>query len=288
MKRIPFLYLFVLFLLSSCVHHTPFVEEYYFQALGEESEIVITCDAERIKEGEIDEIIPDGVKSSSLMAKAERLTLSLLPDVEDFTLSGALEGDISSFGINSGLFFSSSYSREKDGGTVWYSGNGRSIYSPENGIVLFTEGSYTDFYTRSYSERVKKIDDSTAALMAGGVFSLYVFEPERLFDIGFELPQTVLDGIVSTCLVFNSSDGELRMSGFFTMEGESEARALNTLFRNQVIQKKRREGGKIDYTSLSGLFTVDGSTVRIAGLELTGEMKSRTVEMINERIGGLV
>lgn len=288
MKRVLLPSLFILLLFSSCVHHSPFVEEYYFQALGEKGEIVVTCDAEKIKSGELDSVVGESLKSDSLMKKADRITLSLIPDDEDYTLSGALEGDISSFWTNSGLSVSSSFEKEKDGETRWYSGNGASVYSPENGILLFTEGSYSDFYTRSYSDRIKMIDDITAGKMAGSALSLYVFGPERLLDIGFEIPQTVLSEIVMACLLLDGDGDELVLSGTFLMSGESGARALNTLLRNQVIQEKRRSGEKLDTLSLASVFSYSGNAVKISGYVLSQEMKQKTGNMISERIGGII
>lgn len=288
MKRVLLPFLFVLLLFSSCVHHTPFVEEYYFQALGENGEIVVTCDAEKIKSGELDGIVSESLSSGSLMKKAERITLSLIPNDEDFTLSGAVEGDISSFWTNSGLSVSSSFEKEKDGETVWYSGNGGSVYSPENGILLFTEGSYSDFYTRSYSDRIKMIDDLTAEKMAESALSLYVFGPERLLDIGFEIPQTVISEIVTAFLLIDGNGDDLMLSGTFLMTEESSARALNTLLRNQVIQKKRRNGEKIDTLSLAGVFSYSGNAVKISSYVLSQEMKQKTGNMISERIGGII
>ncbi len=288
MKRVLLSSLFILLLFSSCVHHTPFVEEYYFQALGEKSEIVVTCDAEKIKSGELDDIVGESLKSDFIVKKADRITLSLIPTDVDYTLSGAVEGDISSFWTNNGLSASSSFIKEKDGETVWYSTSGQSVYSPENGILLFTEGSYSDFYTRSYLDRVKLIDDSIAQKMAESALSFYVFEPERLFDIGFEIPNTVLSEIERTCLLIDKEGENLTLSGFFTMTGESGARALNTLLKNQVIQEKKRNGEKLDTASLAGVFSCSNNTVRISGYVLSSEMKEKAGNMINERIGGII
>ena len=36
--------------LTGCVHHTPFEEEYFFQAMGKDGEIVITADTTKLKE----------------------------------------------------------------------------------------------------------------------------------------------------------------------------------------------------------------------------------------------
>ena len=47
-----------LIVLTGCVHHTPYTEEYYFQSLGEPSEIVVTADLDKMKEGRFAALLP--------------------------------------------------------------------------------------------------------------------------------------------------------------------------------------------------------------------------------------
>ncbi len=285
LKRILFVLLITL-LLSSCVHHSPFREEYYFQALGREGEVVVTADGESIRRGDADEIVGFSAKDNAIIKKADRITVS----IEDETVSGAVEGNISKWGTNSLLSLSSSFDKVKDGEgkTVWYTDSLYSLYSPENGILLFSSGDYSSFYERSYLEREKRIDDETASLMASSSFSVYIYSPESLSSLGFDIPQTVMDGITRVCLLFNNKEGEIKMSGFIETVGESEARALNTILRNQIIQDKRREGEALDIKALSNVFAALESSVVITDYTLTGKMKESASNLIESNVGGLL
>ncbi len=294
MKKILFPALLFVILLTGCVHRTPFTTEYFYQALGEKGEIVMTADMERIKSGEADEIIDESVKNNSIVKKATRISASLLKEEDEegahYVTSGAVEGDISRFWINTGLSFSSAFSKEKEEDAVWYSaaeGN-LSLYVPQNGVLLFTDGDYPSFYRRSYTEREMLISDETALRMASSVFSVYVFEPESLSQIGFELPDTVTAEIKETCLLFDNKDGILMLSGYINTSSEGTARALNTLLRNQIVQEKRRNGEKLDVSALSPIFITSGSSVIITDYTLTGEMKEKAGSLIGERLGGLI
>ncbi len=290
MKKV-FLVLISVLLVTSCAHRTPFVSEYFYQALGEEGEIVLTGDMERIKNGELDEIVDESVKSNAIIKRATRISLSLLPSGEDdYIFSGAVEGNLSQFGTNSVFFFSSAFKKEKDAesNARWYTDSNMSLYSPHNGVLLFTDGDYVSFYKRSYTEREMLIDDETASLMAESAFALYVFEPKGLIDIGFEIPQTVTAEMKETCLLFSSQEGSITLSGYVNTTSEGTARALNTLLRNQIIQEKRREGESLDTSSLSSVFTINGSQLKISEYVLSGEMKNKARLLISEKLGGIL
>jgi len=294
MKKILFPALLFVILLTGCVHKTPFTTEYFYQALGVEGEIVMTADMERIKSGELDEIIDESVKTNSMVKKATRISASLLKEENEegayYVTSGAVEGDISRFWINTGLSLSSAFSKEKEEDAVWYSDaeGSLSLYVPQNGVLLFTDGDYPSFYRRSYTQREMLISDEIALKMASSVFSVYVFEPESLSRIGFELPDTVTAEIEETCLLFDNKDGTLKLSGYIKASSEGTARALNTLLRNQIVQEKRRNGEKLDVSALSGIFITSGSSVLITDYTLTGEMKEKARSLIGERLGGLI
>lgn len=283
--------LILVLVLTGCVHHTPFVDEYFYQALGEEGEIVMTGDMERIKSGEMDEIVDESVKSNILVKRATRISVSLLPEEnDDYVLSGAVEGNLSQFGTNSIFFFSSAFTKEKDkeSNARWYTDSNISLYSPHNGVLLFTDGDYVSFYKRSYTEREMLIDDETASLMASSAFALYVFEPRSLVDIGFEIPDTVTAEMEETCLLFSSEEGSISLSGYINTTSAGTARALNTLLRNQIIQEKRRNGETLDTKALSSVFTVNDSRLIIKSYVLSGEMKDKARNLISGKLGGIL
>ncbi len=248
--------------------------------------MVFTADGESIKNGDADEIVSSGVKENAIIKKADRITISL----EGEKIEGAVEGDISKWGTNTLLSLSSAFSRVKEGESEkqWYTDSVYSLYSPKSGILLFSNGDYSSFYDRTYRERVKLIDDDTASLMASSSLSVYIYEPESLSSLGFDIPSSVMDGIEKVCFLFNNEEGELKMSGFIETEGQSEARALNTILRNQIIQDKRREGEALDTKALSSVFVVKDKSVVITDYILTGKMKESARTMIESNVGGLL
>ena len=298
MKKIAFVLLVIIVMLvgTSCVHHYPYEPEYWFQALGEDGEYVLTADVTRLQNGEGKEIVDPSILSNPVASKASRISLSLIAEDPDedtyplplssFMVSGAIEGKYSPFIINNSLKFSGSV-KVKENGITRYKSGAMSIYAPMKNLILFSEGDYDYLYERTIENRWKYIDDETASAMASSLFSLYVFSPETLVDIGFEIPQTVLSEMTRTCILFDEKDGVLVMSGRIETTGDGTARALSTLFKNQIVQEKRRNGEKLDTKALSGMFTTKERIVIIDGYPLSGEMKEKAKSLMTEGIGGL-
>ena len=298
MKKIAFVLLVIVLMLvgTSCVHHYPYEPEYWFQALGDDGEYVLTADVSRLQNGEGKEIVDPSILSNPVSSKASRISLSLVaeeaPDevyplpVSSFVVSGAIEGKYSPFIINNSLKFSGS-TKVKENGLTRYKSGAMSVYAPMKNLILFTEGGYEYLYKKTIDEREKLIDDETASAMASSLFSVYVFSPETLVDIGFEIPQTVLSEMTRTCILFDEKEGVLVMSGRIETTGDGTARALSTLFKNQIVQEKRRNGEKLDTKALSGMFTTKESVVIIDDYPLSGEMKEKAKSLMSEGIGGL-
>ena len=298
MKKSILSLLVVVFVLvgTSCVHHYPYEPEYWFQALGEDGEYVLTADVTRLQNGEGKEIVDPSILSNPVASKASRISLSLIAEdldedtyplpLSSFVVSGAIEGKYSPFIINNSLKFSGSV-KVKENGITRYKSGAMSIYAPMKNLILFSEGDYDYLYERTIENRWKYIDDETASAMASSLFSVYVFSPETLVDIGFEIPQTVLSEMTRTCILFDEKDGVLVMSGRIETTGDGTARALSTLFKNQIVQEKRRNGEKLDTKALSGMFTTKERIVIIDGYPLSGEMKEKAKSLMTEGIGGL-
>ena len=298
MKKIAFVLLVIIVMLvgTSCVHHYPYEPEYWFQALGEDGEYVLTADVTRLQNGEGKEIVDPSILSNPVASKASRISLSLIAEdpeedtyplpLSSFVVSGAIEGKYSPFIINNSLKFSGSV-KVKENGITRYKSGAMSIYAPMKNLILFSEGDYDYLYERTIENRWKYIDDETASAMASSLFSVYVFSPETLVDIGFEIPQTVLSEMTRTCILFDEKDGVLVMSGRIETTGDGTARALSTLFKNQIVQEKRRNGEKLDTKALSGMFTTKERIVIIDGYPLSGEMKEKAKSLMTEGIGGL-
>ena len=298
MKKIAFVLLVIIVMLvgTSCVHHYPYEPEYWFQALGEDGEYVLTADVTRLQNGEGKEIVDPSILSNPVASKASRISLSLIAEDPDedtyplplssFVVSGAIEGKYSPFIINNSLKFSGSV-KVKENGITRYKSGAMSIYAPMKNLILFSEGDYDYLYERTIENRWKYIDDETASAMASSLFSVYVFSPETLVDIGFEIPQTVLSEMTRTCILFDEKDGVLVMSGRIETTGDGTARALSTLFKNQIVQEKRRNGEKLDTKALAGMFTMKERIVIIDGYPLSGDMKEKAKSLMTEGIGGL-
>ena len=298
MKKIAFVLLVIIVMLvgTSCVHHYPYEPEYWFQALGEDGEYVLTADVTRLQNGEGKEIVDPSILSNPVASKASRISLSLIAEDPDedtyplplssFVVSGAIEGKYSPFIINNSLKFSGS-TKVKENGLTRYKSGAMSIYAPMKNLILFSEGDYDYLYERTIENRWKYIDDETASAMASSLFSVYVFSPETLVDIGFEIPQTVLSEMTRTCLLFDEKDGVMVMSGRIQTTGDGTARALSTLFKNQIVQEKRRNGEKLDTKALAGMFTTNESVVYIDGYPLSSTMKEKAKSLMSEGIGGL-
>ena len=298
MKKIAFVLLVIIVMLvgTSCVHHYPYEPEYWFQALGEDGEYVLTADVTRLQNGEGKEIVDPSILSNPVASKASRISLSLIAEDPDedtyplplssFVVSGAIEGKYSPFIINNSLKFSGSV-KVKENGITRYKSGAMSIYAPMKNLILFSEGDYDYLYERTIENRWKYIDDETASAMASSLFSVYVFSPETLVDIGFEIPPTVLSEMTRTCILFDEKDGVLVMSGRIETTGDGTARALSTLFKNQIVQEKRRNGEKLDTKALAGMFTTKERIVIIDGYPLSGDMKEKAKSLMTEGIGGL-
>ena len=281
---------------TSCVHHYPYEPDYWFQALGEDGEYVLTADVERLKNGEGEEIVDPAILSNPVASKASRISLSLVAEennedvyplpLSSFIVGGAIEGKYSPFVINNSLKFSGAI-KVKENGVTRYKSGSMSIYAPMKNLILFTDGDYDYLYQKTIEDREKLIDDETAYLMASSLFSVYVFSPETLVDIGFEIPQTVLSEMTRTCILFDEKDGVMVMSGKIETTGDGTARALSTLFKNQIVQEKRRNGEKLDTKALSGMFTTKESVVLIDGYPLSPTMKEKAKSLMTEGIGGL-
>ena len=298
MKKSILSLLVVVFMLvgTSCVHHYPYEPDYWFQAIGDDGEYVLTADVERLRNGEGEELIDPSILSNPVAAKASRISLSLIAKegtedlyplpLSSFITSGAIEGKYSPLIINNSLKFSGSM-KVKENGVVRYTSGSMSVYAPMKNLILFTDGDYSSFYQRTIEEREKLIDDETASAMASSLFSVYVFSPETLVDIGFEIPQVVLSEMTRTCILFNEIDGVMVMSGRIETTGDGTARALTTLFKNQIIQETRRNGEKLDTKALAGMFATNDNIVLIADYPLSSSMKEKAKGIMTQGIGGL-
>lgn len=295
MKKVfPVLLVLVAFLALSCSHiHSPYQEEYFFQALGENGELVLTADVEKLRGGELGTLLPE---DDSVINRTERVNLSLLPEdetlypspMENFVLSGALEGNFPKILSNMSLSQNSDFQKVKDLKPKRFAGNGLVLGVPQSGIVIFTNGDYDEFLSRSIENREKRIPDDIAAKMASSSVAFYSRSPKTLMDIGFSLPQVVLETIEETYLMFDEGEEGFVLNGVLALDSESGARALNTLLKNQYIQSVKRSGEKLDTKKAAGYFTYQEESVLIDGFVLTNAMNENTMALLEKTLGGIV
>lgn len=295
-KRYFIVLLSLALVLSSCVHHTPFEEEYYFQALGESSELVVTADVKKVENSSLQEVLPTDGLGKTIVDRADRLNVALTPkvldkyplEISDYSLSGAVEGNFGSFTVNTALSWSKPFHKEKEDGVKYYTDGNLSAAVPKSGILLFTDSDYVDFYKKTFSERVKLIEDEIAIKMADSTAALFVRTPQTLLDLGFELPDTALKQIYTSYFMIDEIDGQLLLNGYMIMYDKSGARTMNTILRNQIIQSIKRSGQKVDIKAIGGFFEYEENIVTISSFPLEGEMKERALSLISDSLKGLM
>jgi len=224
MKKSIFPILLVaIMVLSSCVHHTPFKEEYYFQAMGESSELVLTADVDKLRNSSLD-VLPDTGIGKTLFDRAERVSIGLMPktvekyplDISDYDVYGGFEGNYGSFTVNTALSWSKEFEKQKTDGIKYYTNGTISAAVPKSGLLLFSTSSYKDAYEKTFSARTKLIEDEIAAQMANSTTAFFVRTPETLLDLGFELPDTAIKQIFTSYFMIDevdkSSDNQVFLS----------------------------------------------------------------------------
>lgn len=289
-KTLLFLSLCLLFV--SCVHKTPYKEEYYFQAMGDSSEIVITADVDKLKDSSLN-ILPE---DNEIAKRADRITVGLLPEttevyplpMESYAINGAIEGNFGKFVTNTALSWSKEFEKEKKDGLKYYTNGSIQAAVPKSGILIFSDTSYKEHYERTIKNREKLISDEIAREMVGAAASLYLNTPETLLDIGFELPDTALKKIERCYFLIDDVDGQLYMNGKLMMYDESGAKTMNTILRNQLLVSLRKSGVKFNVKDLAAFFAYEGNTVSINDFALQGDMAAKAQALVTQAVGSMI
>lgn len=287
-KSLSIVFILILLFTTSCVHHSPFVNEYYFQSMGSDNEIVITADIEKLKTletinlpktGNVDEIIKRSDRFS--VAFNPKTTQKYPLEIKDYDYYGAFEGNFGKGLINTALNVATNLKKVSEDGVKYYTNGEISVASPINGIVLFSTSSYTDTLKETILEREKKISDEISQKMASSTIAVFVNRPETLLDLGFEMPQTTLKQIKECVLLLDETDGILSLSGDLIMWDESGARTMNTLLKNQLIQSIKKSGEKLDVKAISHLFNYKENIVIIDRFPLSGEALKKAQDLLS-------
>lgn len=289
MKKGLLLLLIALIVLTGCTHKSPYVSPYYFQAMGDEGEIVITLDANKIK-SESPSLLEDMNLPSIITDRTDRVSLSLYKDsvsetdrypalMQDFEYYGAIEGNFGS-SINMALSFISEFNKVKSNKIKYYESEALSIGLAQKGVVLFASDDYEKAYDKTIKNRVLFISDDIAEKMHDSMLGIYTKKPKTLFDLGFELPQTVLSQMDEALIYMRKNEDKYFMYAAIGMNDKSGARALNTLLRNNVVQETRREGLTLDTKALAKIYYYDENMVYI----YEKEMKDSEVELFMSKV----
>ncbi|MDD7270541.1 MAG: hypothetical protein PUH25_01550 [Spirochaetales bacterium] len=275
-KRILLYCVIVLLILTSCTHTHEFKDGYYFQAMGEDSEIIVTVDTQKAREVRPTLLGVNDSLLSSILDKSSRISVSLSKDeyIEDdpypadiasMNISGAIEGDYSKFIINTGLGFSKDFSKVKEDGVKYYTNSENSIElgSPTSGVILFSNDSYKELYDTTIKNRVIKISDEKAALIGESVMGLYVRSPQTMIALGFEIPLSVIVQMSDAVIYVVEKDSVFYLYADITMKSSSLAKTLNTLLRNQVVAEIKRQGEKPDFKVLGQQYYTQDDKVLI-------------------------
>ena len=278
-----FIILAITLLLTSCVHKSPFDDEYYFQAMGGESDFVVSMDVDKIKKEDPTLIGVNDPLITELIEKSNRLSVSLTSEenpMKDIEFSGALEGDFSKFVINTGLAWSKEFDKVKEE-EVYYTNGDISARVVENGLLMFSSDDYVKHYNTTYENRVIHISDDIASTIASNVMGLYVKDPKTMFDLGFEFPLAVLLKIDYAVMYLCLNEGVYTMNTDIYMKQTSDSNTLLSLIRNKVLSDLKSQGIRPDIKALAKQYKKDANIVQLRDIELKDEQVKMFTSTIN-------
>ncbi len=292
---LPAVFLLMLFL-SSCVHRTPFREEYYFQAMGDPAELVVTMDFSKS-----DRLYADALRQSTqgestllgnLIPRIDRVSMafyepagtirenSAAVDLGSYSFYGGIEGNIPRFITNTALLWTPGWQKIENDRTRYYRNEAMNldVAVPKNGILLFSQGDYMRAYDNTYANRVTKIPYDLAKRMAASLFGFYVTSPQAMLDIGLDIPLTVLKQMNTMLLMIEEkADGLMVLQGSITMNTTRLANSLSILMKTSYISDKRRTNTPLG--DLTNLFILKESTLLINDMALSDEQLSSFTKM---------
>ena len=266
MKRKALILLAGIVLFVSCVYTERFDTE-RARYLGESGDIVVTLNVAEAEECGAAALLPQ----SDIVKRVDRISLSLKSSGEGaFGITGIANGLLSSTEVGTVLIWDPGFVRAGES-PRYYENRKMALKtgSLSDGIVLFTTENYKAEYDRLKGSGNAYIPFHLWNAMESSLAALYVANPENIMVPGVDIPQETLQKIKSVLLFLDDADSSFSLSGEIQMHDEDGARTLCTLLRNLLVQKIRREGGKLDVRALSGIFTYDGSLLRISGYSVS-------------------
>lgn len=280
----------VVFLSSCATTRAPKVPYFDFQAMGEEGVIVVTVDA--VKEQEMVALAFSDLEEFA--RRAERVSLSLRPsssayplEMESIEAYGVVKGDYPKFLINTGMMYASELGRQttKDGLSYFSQKEGLvSLHAPKNDTLLFTNASYEKAYER-FASKQTLIDLETALSMADASIAVYALEPNTFFDLGLDLPETVITQAKVMLLLINQNEnGQYSLDAFITMDTPKLANTLSQMVRTGHLARLKREKVPYKISDLMKMFLIEDDLVTIKHMDLGEEQMA----LLRESLTGLL
>ncbi|MGH0053074.1 MAG: lipoprotein [Sphaerochaetaceae bacterium] len=287
-KLIPLGMVFVV-LLSSCatMARKEALPYYDFQGMADSGVIVVTVDAQ--KEHELIDGVFSGMQEFG--DRAERISLSLSPKENGYPLEadaleayGVIEGDYPKWLVNTAMMYAKEFTRHYAADEITYfqqKDGTLSIYSPNNDKVLFTTTEYPEAYTRYKAER-QLIDLVTASDMASSSIAVYASEPETFFDLGLDLPDTVItQAKVMLLLINQKADGGYSLDAYITMDTPKLATTLSQMVRTGYLARLKRERIPFKIAELMQMFLIEDDLVTIRHMDLDDEQMNNLKQSLS-------
>ncbi|MBO8435993.1 MAG: hypothetical protein IAA97_03335 [Spirochaetes bacterium] len=265
MKRAVLILLASVIFLVSCVYTERFDTE-RGRYLGESGDVLITVDVDALKKSGESALLAQ----NELVDRVDRVSLALSSEDDRVSVSGIANGLLSSTEVGTALIWDPSFIRASDV-PKFYENKRNSLKAGvvEDGIMLFTTGDYEAEYGKLKKRESAYVPEMIWNAMSSSLAALYVESPESISIPELDIPEETISKIEEAVLMLNDTGSALSLSGTVLMDDESSARTLCTLLRNLMVQRIRREGGKLDIRALSGIFTYEDSEVRISGYTLS-------------------
>jgi hypothetical protein len=282
---------------TGCVHRTPFTDEYYFQAMGDPTELVVTLDLSKsdILYGAAVENASSGNKLGilgTLLDRVDRVSMAFyepvgivrdensVVDLSSYAFYGGIEGNIPRFITNTALLWTPGWEKVENERTRYYRNPAMNleVASPKNGLILFSQGDYMKAYDTTYANRETKIPSALARRMASSLFGFYVTSPKAMIDIGLEIPTTVLMQMKTLLLMIEQNPaGKVVLQGSISMNTTRLANSLSILLKTAYIADKRRS--KTPIGDLTDLFVLKDDTLLINNMDLSQEQLDSFTKM---------
>lgn len=263
---------------------------YDFQGMAQPGVIVVTVDA--LKEPELVKSAFEGL--DEFARRAQRVSLSLTPTSDDYPLAsdalqvyGVVEGDYPRWLMNTGMMYARELSRTTttDGLEYFTQKSGDfSLYAPRNNRLLFTNGAYEEAYG-SFISRGQTIDLNTAIDMTQASIAVYVAEPTTFFDLGLDLPESVIkQAKVMLLLIHQKPEGGYSLDAFITMETPRLATTLSQMVRTGYLARLKRDKIPYKISDLMKMFLLEEDRVTIKHMDLGDEQ----MQLLRDSLGGML